>query len=213
MGLSTVMRFITVYWCNYCFWWVRSLFPVAFLNGISSMSQRMLVEVLSRSNHTNTIQNAFISNTGKSNHISNIPRDAIIVQNKSNHITLVSIMSINTNSWNHHSNNITDKMIVTLPNLYISITWALITMTEKVYPWNINMCTSTMISESNSCLQYNYSYYGHSNIFIALYLCYLNNGYLNITLSITLTTMGISSNNKLTIIYKSTYDIFINLPY
>jgi hypothetical protein len=61
------------------------------------MSQRMLVEVLSRSNHTNTIQNAFISNTGKSNHISNIPRDAIIVQNKSNHITLVSIMSINTN--------------------------------------------------------------------------------------------------------------------
>ena len=49
------------------FLWVRSLFLVASKNGISSMSQRMLVEVLSRSNHTNTILSAFILNTRKSN--------------------------------------------------------------------------------------------------------------------------------------------------
>ena len=36
-------------------YWVRSLFLVTSKNGISSMSQRILFEVLSRSNHTNTI--------------------------------------------------------------------------------------------------------------------------------------------------------------
>jgi len=47
---------------------VRSLFLVTSKDGISSMSQRILVEVLSRSNHTNTIlRSVFNDVTRKSN--------------------------------------------------------------------------------------------------------------------------------------------------
>ena len=49
-------------------YWVRSLFLVTSKNGISSMSQRILFEVLSRSNHTNTIlRSVFNDVTRKSN--------------------------------------------------------------------------------------------------------------------------------------------------
>ena len=71
---------------------LKSLFLVTSKNGISSMSQRMLVEVLSRSNHTNTILRSVFNDVTRKSSI--IQSSISLVLNVSS--SIISIAYVNS---------------------------------------------------------------------------------------------------------------------